>query len=216
MTTKYKLVPIEPTEEMIRAACLKQANFDISFESYEAWAKLNSSGVVEKIRKFIIDDYKAMLEAAPAQESEPLPDGYSYISEMVQRHEQDAKKAQALDKAREKIKAAQESEPVGEVHLQENGLLNCLLWGKAIDDGLVKDGDFIYTHPPADKDAVTSKSILKLLKGLESKTTYKGKDLTLTMFSDGSGRIDDVDGIEIHSFNNLIILKAIIDEAMKG
>lgn len=78
-------------------------------------------------------------------------------------------------------------------------------------------GTKLFAHPPADKDDVTSTSILKLLKELESKTTYKGTDLTLTIFSDGSGRIgDSFDDLRVNNFENLTELKTIIDKAMKG
>jgi hypothetical protein len=37
-------------------------------------------------------------------------------------------------------------EPVGEVHNLSRGW-ECYIWQKAVDDGLVKDGDFVYTSP---------------------------------------------------------------------
>ena len=40
----------------------------------------------------------------------------------------------------------QENEPVGEVHELSHGW-ECYIWEKAIDDGLVKDGDFVYAAP---------------------------------------------------------------------
>lgn len=59
--TKYATVPVEPTEEMIRAACLAQSTHE--YDSYEEWADNHSSGIVERIRTMIIHDYKVMISA---------------------------------------------------------------------------------------------------------------------------------------------------------
>ena len=56
-------VPIEPTEEMIQAACVNQAVS--AFASYEKWAGSHSNGIVKKVRALEIDTYKAMIQAAP-------------------------------------------------------------------------------------------------------------------------------------------------------
>ena len=61
MTTKYKLVPIEPTEEMFIAA--REYYFKLH-PNRGAWPCGEAMGI-----------YKAMLEASPAQESEPV--GYT-------------------------------------------------------------------------------------------------------------------------------------------
>ena len=58
-------VPIEPTTEMIQAACLNQAVN--SFKTYEEWAESHSNGIVEKIVGLEIATYKAMLSAAPKE-----------------------------------------------------------------------------------------------------------------------------------------------------
>lgn len=58
-------VPIEPTKEMIQAACLNQAVN--SFKTYEEWAESHSNGIVEKIVGLEIATYKAMISAAPKE-----------------------------------------------------------------------------------------------------------------------------------------------------
>jgi len=62
--TGYALVPLEPTEEMIRAACVNQAPKG-EYSNYEAWWNDHSSGVSEKIRGYVASDYRVMLAAAP-------------------------------------------------------------------------------------------------------------------------------------------------------
>ena len=57
----FKVVPIEPTEEMIQAACLGQS-YTIH-ETYQDWANSCSNGVVEMIRKFEAESYINMLGA---------------------------------------------------------------------------------------------------------------------------------------------------------
>jgi hypothetical protein len=57
-------VPVEPTEAMIRAACLNQSK--AQFSSYEEWLDSHSSGVSERIRDLVSGDYRAMIAAAPA------------------------------------------------------------------------------------------------------------------------------------------------------
>lgn len=59
----WRLVPVEPTEEMIRGACLAQSSE--KYESYESWWDDHSSGVSERIRSILVKDYHAMLAAAP-------------------------------------------------------------------------------------------------------------------------------------------------------
>ena len=66
MTTKT--VPVEPTEEMIRAACLNQSGE--KFASYEDWWNSHTTGISDKIRRYVAEDYKAMIAAAPAIERE--------------------------------------------------------------------------------------------------------------------------------------------------
>ena len=59
----WKLVPVTPTEAMVRAACLKQSN--AAFESYEAWHDSHSSGISARIRQLVASDYRVMIDAAP-------------------------------------------------------------------------------------------------------------------------------------------------------
>lgn len=63
----FVLVPVEPTEAMIQAACLHQSRE--KFDSYDAWWNSHSSGVSERIRNLLVDDYKAMIAAAPTQQA---------------------------------------------------------------------------------------------------------------------------------------------------
>lgn len=60
----WKLVPIEPTEEMIRAGCLSQRVGPNT--TYEEWWENTSTGVSNRIRKIMRDDYCAMIAAAPS------------------------------------------------------------------------------------------------------------------------------------------------------
>jgi Ulp1 family protease len=62
-TPGWTLVPDEPTEAMIQAACLRQS--DDVFETYEAWCNSHSSGIVERIRRYLVEDYKIMVAMAP-------------------------------------------------------------------------------------------------------------------------------------------------------
>lgn len=55
----FKLVPIEPTEKMIQAACMAQSA--VKFNTYAEWAGSLSNGVVEMIRKFEISSYRSMV-----------------------------------------------------------------------------------------------------------------------------------------------------------
>ena len=66
----WKLVPVEPTEEMIQAACLTQSNVQVG--SYSEWRDNHSSGISERIRELVVRDYHAMLAAFPAAESEAV------------------------------------------------------------------------------------------------------------------------------------------------
>jgi hypothetical protein len=59
----WKLVPVEPSEEMIQAACLKQSN--TAFHTYYQWLDSHSSGVSARIRQLVAGDYRAMLAASP-------------------------------------------------------------------------------------------------------------------------------------------------------
>lgn len=60
----WKIVPVEPAEEMIQAACLKQSKE--KFASYAEWLDSHSSGVSDRIRDLVAGDYRAMLAAAPS------------------------------------------------------------------------------------------------------------------------------------------------------
>lgn len=57
----FKVVPIEPTEEMIRAACMNQSS--VKFDTYEEWADSLSNGVVSMIRRFEVSTHKSMVGA---------------------------------------------------------------------------------------------------------------------------------------------------------
>lgn len=57
----FKIVPIEPTEEMIQTSCLAQST--VKYDSYEAWADGLSNGIVEMIRKFEDNSYRTMVGA---------------------------------------------------------------------------------------------------------------------------------------------------------
>ena len=75
----HKIVPIEPTEEQIRAACLRQCT-DPEISTYEEWAEAHSNRVVDEIRKLETATYIEMVKAAPAAPSgwqpiESAPDG---------------------------------------------------------------------------------------------------------------------------------------------
>lgn len=61
----WRLVPIEPTEHMVRAGCLNQATGK-SYATYTDWWNDHSSGVSERIRGYVSSDYRAMVEAAPS------------------------------------------------------------------------------------------------------------------------------------------------------
>lgn len=58
---KHKLLPLEPTEAMIQAACLHQCTE--KYASYDAWWNDHSSGISERIRQILIEDYKVMVAA---------------------------------------------------------------------------------------------------------------------------------------------------------
>ena len=57
----YKLIPMEPTEEMIQAGCLSQS--EEKFDTYEEWKESHSNVVSSMIRSYVIEDYKAMIGA---------------------------------------------------------------------------------------------------------------------------------------------------------
>lgn len=57
----YVSMPLIPTEEMIQAACLAQSTE--KFSSYADWWNSHSSGVSEKIRRMLVEDYLAMVGA---------------------------------------------------------------------------------------------------------------------------------------------------------
>lgn len=59
--TDAVMLPTTPTEAMIRAACLNQC--DEKYASYEEWCDSHTSGIVERIRNYLIADYKAMVSA---------------------------------------------------------------------------------------------------------------------------------------------------------
>jgi hypothetical protein len=60
----YKLVPIEPTEEMLQAGCLSQQATP-EYTNYEDWCNSHSGGIIERIKGYLRKDYFAMLDAAP-------------------------------------------------------------------------------------------------------------------------------------------------------
>ena len=60
----YKLVPLEPTEEMIQAGCLSQQSTP-EYDNYEDWCNSHSGGIIERIKSYLRKDYRAMLAAAP-------------------------------------------------------------------------------------------------------------------------------------------------------
>lgn len=57
----FKVVPIEPTEEMIQTSCLAQSS--VKYNTYEEWADGLSNGIVEMIRKFENNSYRTMVGA---------------------------------------------------------------------------------------------------------------------------------------------------------
>ena len=59
----HKIVPIDPTEEMIQQGCMAQARDEHA--TYEDWWNTHSSGVSRIIRDLIAKDYRAMIAAAP-------------------------------------------------------------------------------------------------------------------------------------------------------
>lgn len=65
----WQIVPKEPTEVMIQAACLSQCA-EI-FETYDEWWDSHSSGVSRAIREIEESCYRAMLAAAPAPGDAP-------------------------------------------------------------------------------------------------------------------------------------------------
>ena len=58
----FKLVPIDPTEKMIQAACLNQQT-DKTYDNYEDWWNSHSSAISARIRNYLKDDYSAMVES---------------------------------------------------------------------------------------------------------------------------------------------------------
>lgn len=68
MPDGWKPVPIEPTENMIRAACLNQSMEE--FSNYDEWWNSHSSGISERIRDYVANDYRIMISAAPTSDSE--------------------------------------------------------------------------------------------------------------------------------------------------
>lgn len=48
---------------------------------------------------------------------------------------------------------ASNCEPIGEVHKLDDGWV-CYLWEKAVDDGLIKDGQFVYAAPRLFSDQI--------------------------------------------------------------
>lgn len=61
------LMPREPSEGMIRAACLHQS-VD-KFPTYQDWRNSHSSGVSERIRDYVAGEYRAMVEAHEQSEA---------------------------------------------------------------------------------------------------------------------------------------------------
>jgi hypothetical protein len=65
----WKLVPVEPTDEMLDAACISQGGYIDT--TLKEWADKHSNGIVERIHNYLSSDYKAMLSAAPECEVKP-------------------------------------------------------------------------------------------------------------------------------------------------
>lgn len=63
---KWQLVPKEPTEEMLNAACLSQA--ECEFKDYDDWRDAHSNATVKSLRNILKKDYESMLQAAPKPE----------------------------------------------------------------------------------------------------------------------------------------------------
>lgn len=153
MTTTYKLVPIEPTEEMIKAGLNAEDNYSEKI----AWTEFDNDYAL----KFA---YKAMLEAAPAQESEPV--AFQYYDAQYEKWDApellDATYNLEVMKFDWQYRFLYTHSPAGVepvasiVHTIGTGILEgqtiprVLLDFKYID---LPIGTKLYTHPPADKDA---------------------------------------------------------------
>jgi hypothetical protein len=62
----WKLVPVEPTDEMLDATFISQYGYINT--TFKELADKHSGGIVEQIRNYLSGDYKAMLSAAPEYE----------------------------------------------------------------------------------------------------------------------------------------------------
>jgi hypothetical protein len=65
----WKLVPIEPTDEMLDATCVSQYGY--INKTFKELADKHSNGIVEQIRDYLSGDYKAMLSASPEYKDKP-------------------------------------------------------------------------------------------------------------------------------------------------
>jgi hypothetical protein len=65
----WKLVPVEPTDEMLDATCISQYGYIST--TFKELADKHSNGIVEQIRDYLSGDYKAMLSAAPECKAKP-------------------------------------------------------------------------------------------------------------------------------------------------
>lgn len=64
----FVLVPVEPTEEWIQAACL--ADCQTKFETYQDWWNSMLSGTSRHIRELLVDDYKKIVSSVtPKQQA---------------------------------------------------------------------------------------------------------------------------------------------------
>jgi hypothetical protein len=58
-TETHILIPLVITEELIQTACVQDG--EGAFNNYQDWYNSHSSGIVDKIRGYIEDDYKTVI-----------------------------------------------------------------------------------------------------------------------------------------------------------
>lgn len=58
-THTHILIPLEITEEIIQAACIQDS--EGAFDNYKDWYNSHISGIADKIRGYIEDDYKNVI-----------------------------------------------------------------------------------------------------------------------------------------------------------
>ncbi len=137
MTTKYKLVPIEPTEEMVNAM-------------FDYWKKPSQS-----LYDAFIGGYKAMLEAV--QESEP-------VAIKAQPLQWSGDKDEWMDKRwgmHISLDEGEYSACWGEGDTETfKTLEEAKHWCQLEADGFI-ESVACYTHPPADKDAERYRWLMK-------------------------------------------------------